>query len=272
MVEIHFFNVGCGNMVLFKFPGGITYLYDCNVTEDNESRVLAYLDKAMGQRSYIDAFICSHRAADHMRGITKVHQAYPIKRIRDPDMAGTTTDSPEYREYMRLRSRVGYEPIEARTIRNIGDVVIRFMNSQDDDLADANEQSIVMKVEYKGGAAMLAGDTSFRPWKEKLLPFYSDTQLKADILLAAHHGSLSFFDDPTDERHYYTAHIKKISPAMTLISVGPNVHELPDEKALELYEKYSTGSNKGNKLYTTEEKGNMKLILEEGDWNLSVNQ
>lgn len=67
--------------------------------------------------------------------------------------------------------------------------------------------------------------------------------------------------------------MQKIAPAMTLISVGPNVHGLPDKKAVELYEKYSTGWNQGNKVFTTEEKGNMKLVLQGGGgWTLNVGQ
>lgn len=90
--------------------------------------------------------------------------------------------------------------------------------------------------------------------------------------MRSHHGSLTYFDDPSDDEHYYTAHIKKIKPDMTLISVGPNVHDLPDEKALDLYEKFSSGSNKGNKVHTTEDKGNMKLTLKDNSWTLKVNQ
>jgi beta-lactamase superfamily II metal-dependent hydrolase len=105
------------------------------------------------------------------------------------------------------------------------------------------------------------------------MPYYSAEKVSATILLGAHHGSLTFFDDPNDTKNYYTDHIKTINPAMTIISVGPNVYDLPDKKALELYEKYTRGSDKGNKLYTTEEKGNMKLTLKfDGGWSLSVNQ
>ena len=120
---------------------------------------------------------------------------------------------------------------------------------------------------------MLAGDTSFRPWKEKIVPHYSDAKLSTNILLAPHHGSLTFFDDPADDKHYYTQHMQKIEPDMTIVSVGPNVHDLPDPKAMELYEKYSTGSDKANKVCTTEDHGNMKLTLKgNGGWTLKKNQ
>jgi beta-lactamase superfamily II metal-dependent hydrolase len=272
-MEIHFIDVGLGNMTLLRFPNGTTYLVDCNVTDENADAVLAYLDRAMGSRTNIDRFVCSHRDADHMRGIKRVHEEHPINEIRDPGVPGTTTDSAEYEEYMDLRRELGGSAIKARTYRDVGEVRFRFMNSADDDLSDANDQSIVLKVEFGGSSVMLAGDTSFRPWKEKILPYYSDDDLSANILLAAHHGSLAFFDDTSDEKHYYTQHIRKLKPEMTIISVGPNVHDLPDSKAMELYEKYSTGSNKGNKVYTTEDQGNMKLTLTAGGgWNLKTKQ
>ncbi len=231
-----------------------------------------YLDRAMGNRTSITVFICSHRDADHIRGIRTIHTAYPIGAIRDPGVAGTTIDSPEYEDYMALRREIGGKTIQARTKLQIGGATVRFMNSADEDLADANDQSVVMKVEYGSSSVLFAGDTSFRPWKEKILSFYADERLRANILLASHHGSLTFFDDPSDEKHYYTSHISKIGPTMTLISVGPNTFGLPDQKAMDLYNKYSIGSNKGNKVYRTDEQGNMRLILKQGGtWSLNVN-
>lgn len=270
---VHFLDVGCGNMTLLLFPNGTTYLYDCNLTDDNEDDVLAYLGKAMGSRTKINIFICSHRDSDHIRGLRAVHNAYPIGEIRDPEVPGTTTNSAEYRDYMALRREIGSRKIEARTKLEVGDATVRFMNAANDDFSDANDQSVVMKVEYAGSAVLLAGDTSFRPWKESILPFYSDEKVSADILLGSHHGSLTFFDDPSDDKYFYLAHIKKIAPAMTLLSVGPNVWDLPDDKAVELYAKYSSGSNNGNKVFRTDEKGNMKLVLKSGGgWSLNVNQ
>ena len=81
---LHFLDVGCGNMTLILFPNGTTYLYDCNVTDDNEDDVLAYLGKAMGRRSTIQAFICAHRDAAHMRCLRTVQNLFPIGEIRDP--------------------------------------------------------------------------------------------------------------------------------------------------------------------------------------------
>lgn len=268
---IHFIDVNCGNMTLVLFPNGVTYLYDCNITNENEDDVLAYLEKAMGSRTTIDTFICSHRDADHMRGLRSVHNAFPIGEIRDPDVPGTSTESSEYKDYMALRREIGHKTIEAFTKREVGDATVRYMNAANEECSAANDQSVVMKIEFGGRSALLAGDTSYLPWRESILPFYSEERLHADILLAAHHGSITFFDDPSDEQHYYTEHMRKIAPAMTLISVGANVWDLPDDKAVELYAKYSKGSSQGNKVFRTDEKGSMKLVLKtDGGWSLST--
>ncbi len=246
-------------------------VYDCNITDDNEGRVLRYLRRALG--SPIDIFVCSHRDADHMRGIKTLHAAFPISVIFDSGVTGTTPGSSEYEDYMDLRRRVGYREIEANKFHTYGDTKFCWMNSKSSDYADPNRQSIVLKLEHDGGrSCLLAGDTDFKPWKEKILASYSGEDVKSDIFLAPHHGSITFFDDPSDQ-NYYEDHIRKINPAMTLISVGSNVHGLPDIKAIELYAKHCTGSNKGNKVYTTMDQGTMKLVLkDDGGWNLNTNQ
>lgn len=270
MTEIHFVDVGYGNMQIIMLPDGKVIVYDCNVTVDNERDVLSYLQKTIGRRK-IDVFINSHRDADHMRGIKKIHRNHPIQTIWDAGVVGTTTTSREYREYMDLRRTIGGRAIEARKRWRYGTAVLRCMNAAWEDYSDPNDQSIVLRVEDKGSSAILTGDTSYRPWKEKILPFYGSDRLSTSILLAAHHGSISFFDDPADEKRYYTVHMLRIAPAMTLVSVGPNTHGLPDGKAMELYAKYSSGSSKGNKVYTTEDMGTMRLVLkDDGGWTIST--
>ena len=207
-----------------------------------------------------------------MRGIKRLHSSCPISVIFDSGVTGTTPNSDEYKDYMDLRRNLGYKEIKSRTYETYGDTIFRWMNSESSDYADPNTQSIVLKLEHNsGGSCLLAGDTNFRPWKEKILPFYGE-RVKSNIFLAPHHGSLTFFDDPSDSQQY-VAHIKIINPEMTLISVGPNVNDLPDKKAVELYTKYSTGSNQGDKVFTTQDKGNMRLVLKDnGTWELHSHQ
>ena len=273
-MDIHILDVGCGSMAMIINPDGTKVVLDCNITTENCKRVLEYVSRNIGKGSPIDIFINSHRDADHMRGIADLHAQNPIRKIMDTEVPGTTTDSAEYVSYMRLRRSVDNDIIEAGKYYTIGGAKYRCMNAQREGYSDANQQSVVLKIEYKvqGCSVMFAGDTDYRPWKEKIIPQYQEG-LKSAILIAAHHGSISFFDDPADKKNYYADHLKKINPDVTIVSVGPNQNSLPDKKALELYEKYSTGTVEGIKLYLTQDVHNIKITLtENGDQILALNQ
>lgn len=271
-MEIHFLDVGCGNMALWLFPNGTTWICDCNITDDNEDAVMAYLRKVLSGRQRVDAFICSHRDADHMRGIKKLHKAYPLGGIWDNGVEGTTTNTPEYLEYMDLRRQLRHGEIAAGSCQSVGGVEISWLHSKDPDYSDANDQSIVAKIDFIGSSVLFPGDTSYAPWKDKLVRKYGE-RLKSNILLASHHGSITFFEDPSDAGNYYVAHMQNIRPEITLISVGPNVHGLPDPKAVKLYEQLSSRLSEGRKVFTTQEMGNMKLVLRGGGrWTLSTGE
>ncbi len=274
--KVHFINVGQGNMTFLQLANGENWLYDCNVTNDNENDVLSYLAKQIGWHTNINTFVCSHRDADHIRGVKKVHKYFPIKHVWDTGVMGTTPNSSEYKEYMTLRRDVGFTEVEARKNYDNGNTRLRVMNSKNDDLADnANAQSIVIKVVHRDrvtntnyDSVLLTSDTDAATWKN-IRNHYKDSDLACSLLLASHHGSLTYFDDPAD-RYYYTSHLQAKSPAMTVISVGDNAHGHPDAKALEFYEKHSSGSNKGNKVYRTDTQGHMVVELQDGGgWSLT---
>lgn len=275
---VHFINVGQGNMSLIETSDGKKIIVDCNVTDKNEQNVLNYLKRKISSRKQIDLFICSHRDADHMRGIRKLHAAFPITKVVDNDYPGTTTDSSEYRAYMRLRREVGVGIVKKKTRRDFGRTRLRYLSARDKRLAkNANAQGIVIKVEHLSasgltvlGSVILTGDSDAETWRYAIQEDYTRQDLACDILIAGHHGSITFFDDPADDKHYYLDHARAMNPAMTIVSVGKNPHGHPDRKALELYKKCSSGSNKGNKLYRTDKEGNMCVHLKDkGGWSIN---
>lgn len=263
-------------MVLIEAMNGKYYLCDCNVTNDNDDFVLDYLASVIGLSSPITAFICTHRDADHMRGVKKIHQYFPVGSIWDSGYPGTTTTSSEYLEYMELRRTVGFEVKKRKTYQDLGRTRFRYLSARDERLEkNANAQGLVIKIEHWnssncGSSTILTGDCDAETWRHGIMRDYVGSDVKTSILMAAHHGSITFFDDPADTEHYYTAHLRAIKPAMTIISVGNNSHGHPDNKAVELYTKYSTGSNKGNKVFSTQDKGTMRLALKDDGWSLDV--
>lgn len=275
--KIHFINVGQGNMTLLQLSNGKNFLYDCNVTNDNETDVINFLAKQLGSGTKIDVFICSHRDADHMRGIKKVHASFPIQHIWDSGMTGTTPDSAEYKQYMALRREVGFTEVEWKKRYDYGNTRLRIMNSKNADLADnANAQSLVIKVVHRDSvndtdhdSVLLTGDTDAITWKH-IHKHYTSEDLSCSFLLASHHGSITYFDDPNDSENYHISHLKAKSPDMTIISVGDNAHGHPDKKSLDFYEKYSKGSKQGNKVRRTDKHGHVSVELKDGgSWSLT---
>ena len=276
---IHFIDVGQGNMVLIECASGTNFVVDCNITEDNKDRVLGYIAKQIGSGTRLHAFICTHRDADHMRGVRTLHNKFPIGEIRDSGYPGTSTDTDEYKAYMQLRRDVGHRVIEKQKYIDYGQTRFRFLSAKDSRLpANANDQGIVIKIEQRTadksavrGSTILTGDGSFATWKDGIMVDYSAKDVSCNILMAAHHGSLDFFEDQSGNR--YVKHIEAIKPAMTVVSVGPNSYGHPDETALRLYRNYSTGSSNERKIFRTDRQHTMKLTLKSGGgWDLSPQQ
>jgi beta-lactamase superfamily II metal-dependent hydrolase len=181
---------------------------------------------------------------------------------------------------MALRRRISNATIERRTYRDFGRTRFRYLSGEDERLPEnANAQGVVLKVEHRTvdsssvlGSVVLPGDSDAQTWRKGIMLDYGRRDLSSSLLMAFHHGSISFFDDPGDP-YYYQEHLEAISPDMTIISVGPNLHGHPDETAIGFYEQHSSGSNKGNKVYRTDQKGSVGITLkDEGGWQLSTSR
>ena len=262
MIDIHFLDVGQGNMVVCIFSDGKILTYDCNITQENETKVFSYLKRIMPKND-IDVFVNSHRDADHMRGIKTLHRSYHINELWDSGVSGNT-GTPEYEEYMDFRRNIVGRVCEVKSNQHWSkDINVKILNGKRENLTDQNSQSVVLHINNNGASVLLTGDTDAKVWKDYIMP-ESETKLPSSFLFASHHGSITFFDDPRDDNNYYTTHIKKICPSMTVISVGANSHGLPNDKALKLYKKYSKGSsNSALKIFRTDKYGNIRLELKD---------
>jgi len=259
MISFHFLNIGQGNMAVGIFPDNKVLVYDCNITNENEKYVSNYLAKIMPKTS-IDVFVNSHRDADHMRGIKKLNEKYPISALWDSGVSGNI-ETPEYKEYMDFRRNIRYleEVGPNRYWTEYPD--LKIINGKREDLDDPNSQSIVLHVNYNGSSILLAGDTGVSSWRDYIIPEL-DNQINSLVLFASHHGSHTFFNEDKENNEDFTQHLALIKPAITIISVGEdNPHDHPHDEALAHYENLCYGANNGQKIFRTDQHGNMKVEL-----------
>ena len=278
---VHFIDVGQGNMVLVQCADGTNFMVDCNITGDNQTRVLNYVANQIGQSGKIRGFICTHRDADHMRGVRALRSRFPIQEIWDSGYPGTSKDTDEYKAYVQLRRELKTYEIRRGFQIDFRWTRLLFLSAKDGRLPDnANDQGLVLKVEERNadmsralGSTILTGDGSSAVWRDGILKDYSATSLSCNVLMAAHHGSADFFDHP-DKRYYYAAHIKAMNPALTVISVGKdNPYGHPDPNAVKWYREHSRGLSNGDKIYRTDHQHTVKLTLPDGGGcSLATNQ
>lgn len=291
-LRFHMLDVGEGLMILIIFPNDQVMLFDCNVTDDNESTILDYLsanipfkiNPATGNtEQFIDVFVNSHRDEDHYRGLKKINAQYPIQSIWDSGQTGATTKSLDYEYYMGLRRRLKEKdennlkvlvPTETPVATFNGVEIFCFAGKEDFQSGFDNgitvfkaaakiqhTNSIVLKISYGGRDILLTGDSDWKIWKEKIVPNFKKT-VKSDILVASHHGSRSFFTDEANDTidiqknpdTTYMEAIEYIDPDVTLISCGKyETYHHPNEEAEALYKKYSSHSQ----VYSTNNYGHL---------------
>jgi len=279
MLIAHFIDVGQGNMVLLQLDNSQTMLYDCHVTDENGDRVLAYLRGVLPRRR-IDIFVNSHREADHMRGIRRIHAAFPIAAMWDGGVPGGDTQSSEYRAYMDLRRTLPCTTVRRRQHAWYGVTRVRILNGECDELPDdPNSQSIVLKIEnWHGGrvvnSLILTGDSDARTWKDSIMPEYG-TEVGCTILAGGHHGAEDFVRDPSG--NLYISHLAAMRPRVTVIPVGDNGYGHPTPFAMLFYELFSTGADRvwgsaraHQKILRTDLHGTLRLQFDnDGSWRIT---
>ena len=284
-------------MHLIIFPNDKVMLFDCNVTEDKEEEIIRFLDRCIPKKydiskeefvKEIDIFVNSHRDLDHLRGLKKINEKFKIKSIWDSGQTGANTDNDDYNYYMYLRRELKKENennlfvptpsnIELCTIAGVKiyclaaeeDFRENYINEVRMQAKVQHTNSMVLLMVYAERKMLLTGDSDWKSWKEKIIPNfskYSNNYEDADILIASHHGSRSFFtdeiNDHIDEQKNpdttYLESIKLINPKITLISCGDfSEYHHPNEEAMKLYKKYTSNEQ----VYTTNNLGTICGII-----------
>ena len=299
----HLLDVGQGLMSLVVFPDNTTFIYDCNITEDNKDNIIQYLtnnlplrwnNKTNKNERWIDIFVCSHRDIDHLRGLDILNENFPIHSIWDSEQCGASTSSNDYQYYMNLRriikEKFGEKKLvtpKAKDIVKKGAVEIHclspFENCEiEDETKKQHTKCIVLSIKYANKSILLTGDSDWYVWKNKIVPEFKNANvLKSEILVASHHGSRSFFtetsgdNDSIDIKKYpdttYLDALDYIKPIVTLISCAEckPPHNLPNSEALGIY-KNKTGSGNDKQVLTTNDKGTLiGFIKQNGQWGIT---
>lgn len=252
VLEIHAIDVGQGDAIAIRSPGGRWLLVDAGARTDRfdagRRRVVPYLLRHGARR--VDAMILTHPDADHIGGAAAVIEALPVGVIVDPGIAAGKT---MYLELLRAArsGRVQWFAARAGRELHVDDVALEFLYPDGevlDGTEDANDYSVVFRLRYGSFAALFLGDAPAAV--EHALAMSRGRSLRADVIKVGHHGSRT----STSE-----ALLDAAAPQWAVISVGRrNQFGHPAPIVLERLERY------GVRILRTDLNGSVTIRVRRG--------
>lgn len=215
-------DIGQGTSVLVETAGG-RLLYDAGPGlgpgNDAGARTIAPYLRARGI-SRLEAFVVSHEDADHSGGALSVMRELRVDWLAS-SLAATHPIVAAAPRHTPCRRGEGW---------HWGSIRFDWLHPADDDpvprKSPTNAKSCVLRIAAPGGTVLLAGDIE-SPQERRLLDRLDPLDLRADVLLAPHHGS----------RTSSTAEfLDAVKPRTAIFQVGyRNRYRHPNPVVLERY-------------------------------------
>ncbi len=232
---VTFLDVGQGDAVLVREPGGAVVLVDGG---PDPARLLAALRRRGVRR--IDLMVASHGHADHVTGLGAVAAALPVGRLWHPghSEAGALLD--ELSAGLAARGVLVEAPAPGWSAA-MGELRIEVLGPRRR-YASPNDQSLVLRLSARGTTVLLPGDVEVVAQRE-LGP------LPADVMKVPHQGAA------TSDLDW----LRASAPEVAVISVGPNPFGHPSDEVIAVLQAA------GATVRRTDQDGDVEMVLGESD-------
>ncbi|MFN5581028.1 DNA internalization-related competence protein ComEC/Rec2 [Gemmatimonas sp.] len=211
--ELHVLDVGQGDAVAMRTPRGRWILVDGGPRwqggDAGRRTVVPYLRRHGGEAAL---FVMSHAHDDHVGGAASVMHALGVPRWWEPAFVAT---GPGYRAALETVRETGatWERVRPGRRWEMDGVTLTVLAPDSAWTVrqhNANETSVVLRVDYGRHRVLLTGDAEGdeEAW---LLQHYPPEELAADVLKVGHHGSRT----STTPRF-----LDAVRPALGIASVG----------------------------------------------------
>lgn len=222
VLEIVMLDVGQGDCLLIRLPGGINFLSDCGSSSEKE--LAEYIVEpallSMGIDS-LDAVILSHADEDHTNGLISLAERgnIEIERVIFPDYGNCEEDFSQVIDVMSDKS-VCVKWTEG-TALEVGDAMLTCIHPfSESTYEEKNSASLVYRLTYGMFDMLFTGDIGSE--EERKI-----STNDAEVLKAAHHGS-KYSSSPE--------WIADVSPEVVMISCAKdNSYGHPHQETLDRF-------------------------------------
>lgn len=234
-LEVHYIDVGQGDCALLTCDGH-AMLIDAG-DDSKGTKIQAYLIKQGVEQ--LDYLVLSHPDADHIGGAPVIITKFDITQVFMPEYEKDSftyekvLDALEYRYMQWMMPTTG-------SIYQLGGAKVTFLGP-DRKYEDSNNSSLILLIEHGKNTFLFTGDAEAE--SEKALVKGWGTQVRVDVLKAAHHGSKT----STGEKLLDT-----IKPQYAVISCGEdNPYGFPHAQTL------NNLRARGIEVFRTDEQGSI---------------
>lgn len=207
---VHFLDVGQGDAILLRTPGGRTVLVDGGpdpvVLASRVGRALPFWQRR------IDLVVVTHPDSDHLAGLLGVIERYEVTQVLHGPMAGSTPLEQAWREALAERG-IASMPATRGAVIAIGDTTALHVLHPPGETppgaeGDDNSSSVVLRVVAGECRLLLTGDIDAATEAALLA---AGAPLDATVLKVSHHGSGGASTAPF---------VAAVAPQVAVISVG----------------------------------------------------
>lgn len=230
-LQVHFIDVGQGDSVLIRVPAGdgvtVDMLIDAGSSSGEPATVVTdYLaEHGVDDLEYL---IITHPDADHISFLDEVIYAVDVETVLMTECEKNTKSWAKVLTAIDEEdAKVEYIPDNLGKTYTIGEASFKVLGPIEL-LDDANDCSIVIRLDYGETSFLLSGDAE-KDEEAQIVDYWPASEFSCNVFKAGHHGSRTSSSQ---------ALLDAANPSLTVISCGEgNDYEHPHTEVLERFEK-----------------------------------